>query len=542
MFSRARHVVAIAAYALAAAPMRAGDLNPPAGPVAPTMKTLQQVEPRTPIGPTTTTGDATNTFIISQPGSYYLTGNLNGEFGKNGILITSSNVTLDLNGFALVGVSGSFSGVSVSGFRTNVVIRNGLVSGWASSGVSTQIDSGRIERIVSSENGGDGITNAANAFMVQIVDCEALGNVGAGIRVGNTARISNCAVRRNTGGGIVVANNCLVESCVITSEIGTATDGVSMGSGNIVRGNVISSTTAAGLRITSSRNVVESNLISGTNIGIVASSTGNTISENRVVGAVDAYQLIAGNDLQLIVSQLPESIDWPAHVTISGNLTRTSAGPGITIASSDVTLDLGGYALIGNSTANVTSNGIVVSGTRSNIVVRNGAVRNWGSSGAELSNAQGILIERLNIEDNLATGILTGSQAMVRDCRAFSNNGSGFNVGNDSQVENCSAVSNDAQGFVLGSRVRMRQCEAITNGVVGTFQGISAPAASLNGYIENCFVMGNDTGISISGTGWTVIRNVAKGNGTNYVIGAGNHAGSIVASPAGSGANDNISN
>lgn len=174
--------------------------------------------------------------------------------------------------------------------------------------------------------------------------------------------------------------------------------------------------------------------------------------------------------------------------------------------------------------------------------MRNGAVRNWGNSGAELSTAQGILIERLNIEDNLSTGIFTGTQAMVRDCRAFSNSGNGFSVGNDSQVENCSAVSNDAQGFVLSSRVRMRHCEAITNGAAGVFQGISAPVTSVNGYIENCFVMGNDTGIQIFGTGWTVIRNVAKGNGTNYGFAAGNHAGTIVASPAGSGANDNIAN
>ena len=44
-----------------------GPLTPPPGPVLPTMKTLDQIEPRTPIDATHTPGDATNQFIISQP-------------------------------------------------------------------------------------------------------------------------------------------------------------------------------------------------------------------------------------------------------------------------------------------------------------------------------------------------------------------------------------------------------------------------------------------------------------------------------------------
>ncbi|HZW06443.1 MAG TPA: hypothetical protein VFF65_04910, partial [Phycisphaerales bacterium] len=53
----------------------AGPIDPPAGPVAPTGRTLAEVEPRTPIGPVTTPGDADAVFKITQPGSYYLAGN-----------------------------------------------------------------------------------------------------------------------------------------------------------------------------------------------------------------------------------------------------------------------------------------------------------------------------------------------------------------------------------------------------------------------------------------------------------------------------------
>ena len=84
----------------------AGSLNPPAGPVAPTYKTLSEVEPRIAVGPGTTPGDAANLYRITQPGSYYLTANIiTGP--RTGVWIDSSGVTLDLNGFEIYDASPS---------------------------------------------------------------------------------------------------------------------------------------------------------------------------------------------------------------------------------------------------------------------------------------------------------------------------------------------------------------------------------------------------------------------------------------------------
>lgn len=58
------------------------------------MKTLAQVEPRTPIGPDTTPGDNDSTpslYKITQPGSYYLTGPITGVADKIGIETAASN-------------------------------------------------------------------------------------------------------------------------------------------------------------------------------------------------------------------------------------------------------------------------------------------------------------------------------------------------------------------------------------------------------------------------------------------------------------------
>src|SRR2546423_776646 len=79
-----------------------GSLTPPGAP-APTMKALDEIEPRINLqaSPAPASVDTTNAnyhFIINQPGSYYLSANL-GVTKLNGIKINSQGVTLDLNGF-----------------------------------------------------------------------------------------------------------------------------------------------------------------------------------------------------------------------------------------------------------------------------------------------------------------------------------------------------------------------------------------------------------------------------------------------------------
>src|SRR5437773_5109072 len=108
----------------------AGHLNPPAGPVAPTHKTLTEVEPRTSVR--SLPGSASAVYVISQPGSYYLTADVIGVPGKNGIDITVGGVSLDLRGFRIFSAGGSLKGITASGDAT---ISNGALIGWGSAGV-----------------------------------------------------------------------------------------------------------------------------------------------------------------------------------------------------------------------------------------------------------------------------------------------------------------------------------------------------------------------------------------------------------------------
>jgi hypothetical protein len=99
-----------------------GPLAPPGAP-APTMLTLNQVEPRTPITNTTAV-------TISSSGSYYLTTNITVSTG-DGIDITASQVTLDLNGFTIssTAASANGTGVSLAGGNTDITILNGHILG-----------------------------------------------------------------------------------------------------------------------------------------------------------------------------------------------------------------------------------------------------------------------------------------------------------------------------------------------------------------------------------------------------------------------------
>jgi hypothetical protein len=117
-----------AVLAASAGMLVAGPLTPPAGPVASTYKTLTEVEPRIAVGPATTPGDTANVYRITQPGSYYLAGNLAVSTGKVGIRIESDGVTLDLNGFSIAGVAGSTVGVAC-GAHDRIEVRNGMIRG-----------------------------------------------------------------------------------------------------------------------------------------------------------------------------------------------------------------------------------------------------------------------------------------------------------------------------------------------------------------------------------------------------------------------------
>jgi hypothetical protein len=216
---------AIVTIGLVAAAIALGPLNPPFGAVTSSNKTLAEVEPRIAINATNTPGDATSLFKITQPGSYSLTGNVAGVSGKHGILIASSSVTVDLNGFEVLGPgvpqTNEQDGVKIaSGGLENVVVLNGSVRGWSGVGVNLRqpaVTNCRIERVTASRNTRYGlVVNHGSA----IIDCQASANADYGILLGDGCLATRCTAIGNSVSGIGSGSGCTISNCTASSNNG----------------------------------------------------------------------------------------------------------------------------------------------------------------------------------------------------------------------------------------------------------------------------------------------------------------------------------
>ena len=195
----------------------AGSLTPPGAP-APTMKTLQEIEPRNLI--------ASVPFTITTPGSYYLSNNLAVASG-NAITIAASGVTLDLNGFTLSSTANpaAGSGVMINNLVTNVAILRGSIQGGVSdngsgvfsgTGFAYGIDgfSGydiRVADVAVSGCSLDGIVLgtpgvAPYATVVERCVVKTMGNLGISANVVSGSTAMDCG-----GDGIdaTVASDCM---------------------------------------------------------------------------------------------------------------------------------------------------------------------------------------------------------------------------------------------------------------------------------------------------------------------------------------------
>jgi len=251
----------------------AGDLNPPAGPIAPTQ--------RTPIGASTTPGDNDGTpslYKITQPGSYYLTGNITGVSAKYGIEIAASGVTLDLMGFDLLGVPGSLDGIRVTvAPTTDIAVFNGSVRNWGGMGVFlSNTNNIRVADLRVSGNGSDGINTGTNAV---ITNCSAYDNTGGGIHAGSSCTITNCSAYGNRSGQGFTGTGVFV-NCTALANTG---NGFSIGSESLITNCSATSNTGDGIYAASGSTIT--NCSAGINFGDgIESSNGSTITNCSVHG------------------------------------------------------------------------------------------------------------------------------------------------------------------------------------------------------------------------------------------------------------------
>lgn len=342
----ALHLTLLAALVATGSVTLAGPLNPPAGPITSTSKTLTEVEPRIVINSTNTPGNASYVFRITQPGSYYLAGNMSVPSGMTGIEIGASDVTIDMNGFTITGLAGSLDGIgnTTNTIRNRVTIRNGTVANMGRTGVAVTtlnpaLPQGITVTDVNAHDNGmhgiyisDGIVRSCtthnntsygiyiNGYLASTVSYCLANNNSTGIHVYN-GNIDSCYASSNANGilssrGVIARcsvinsgygytiENVILESCV---SYGSTMYGILANGNAVVRNNdIVASSIQAGSIGIMTHNMsgakIEGNRIARHATAIKCTSSGALVIGNSIHACTTAVNAVSGNRIGTIVT------------------------------------------------------------------------------------------------------------------------------------------------------------------------------------------------------------------------------------------------
>jgi parallel beta-helix repeat protein len=467
-------LVLVTAMGMPAA-LRAGDLNPPVGPIMPTMKTLTEVEPRTPISLATTPGDGDSLYKITQPGSYYLTGNVQGVAGKMGIEVVTSHVTIDMRGFDLVGMPGSLAGIDTNngaaGGIIGTVVRDGTIRGWGSDGIKGNQSQGHFINLVISNITGEGIT------------------------INTSTTIESCLIYSCSANGISTSNNVVVHNTICA---GNGLHGISVGTSSTVTNSAGYINGGTGIVIWGGKGTISFCNATLNNAYGLHGFDGSTISNCHV-----------DNNFQGGIAVGDGGV-------ISNCASVDNTGPGINTGQ---TATVESCSVSGN-----TGHGILVS----NGSVIGCTARENGDDGIHLNS--GGLVEGCTVEDNTDDGIATGTGCNITQCKASTNGGDGIDATTTASISECVTYANTLNGieFSSDSRIVGNTCDSNGN---GAGDGAGLHTTGSDSRVEGNNVTDNDRGIDVDAAGNLIVRNSASGNLTNYAIIANNKVGTIVLAP-----------
>ena len=439
-----------------------GSLTPP-GPPDSTMRTLEQVEPRIPL--------SNSNRLIAQPGSYYLASNM-----TETVVIDADYVTLDLMGFEIAPAASNAIYI-VAGKGKHTVVRNGSIR---MAFVSTAVDARHI--------------------------------------VHGNSRFEDLRIdgQRKATYGIIAGSGCLVRNCHVFDCASCGISGNNTNGGLEVRDCRVSGTGVDGMAVYKESRVIDNVIEDNRGSGLIVAGAGTYVSGNIVRGNGDNYALAASNQLNLLICEIPELIEWPCSAKLAGTLICTqTATNGLTVDADNVTIDLAGHALIGPGAG---SGDGIQSWSNRNLRVFNGKIANWRGSWSAGVRSLGL---EANLSDIQAItnryGILAGAGCLLRDSVAADNTSSGIVAGEGSVVNRCIARYNGQTGITNGTGSTVTDCVATRN----KGHGISTAGCCL---VQDCIAYANsDDGIRVT-YHCHVSRCASSLNGFTTTDGAGIHA------------------
>jgi len=524
--------------------VHAGDLDPPPGPIAPTMKTLDEVEARTPVQ--ALPGDGGALHVISEPGSYYLTSAITGEAGKDGIRIGASDVHLDLNGFALLGVAGSGNGIrveSTGGDDTEIkglVIRNGVVRGWGGDGVLIVrlVEPGRT-RIATDDvgwgaaggaeeglppgvehpranpgMGGRGFRGMDVLFGLVIAD-----NGDHGLVAGDYVHLEEVSLVNNAGSGAVLGSYTHIEEVSFTGNGGVGLEAESHIHMEEVSFN---GNGGGGALVETYYHMEQVSFIYNGGIGLLGQDHGRiresdflfNIGDGAVLGIHIGMEEVSfcyngGDGLRNETYRHMEQV-WFVGNTESGSVAGANCTGRWCVAAGN-----GGDGLV-LGPGSVLEEVLSVGNGGHGVMAQNQGARMMTNVDAYGTTCSG----------NGGSGFVGEGACNLRSCIATENTGDGIDVAAGSRVQGCSAHGNGNNGIEVSDNCHVVGNVAQANGETGPHAGIQV-TGSHNRVEGNDATDNNNVGISVADAGNVVIRNCCAGNQVNFSIVVGNISGSV---------------
>jgi len=289
--NRAHFILIIAAHSVAAHLAIAQEHRGLTASVSLTADGVVQIDQSRALQGNVTPGDAPGFPVtISQPGSYRLTGNLTvPDLNATAIQITADFVTLDLNGFGIIGPFvctagpaticpatgkgvGVQAGIDQPKGPRGIRVLNGSVRGMGLFGIQLTGDGSLVEKVTVDSNAGGGMTVAGT-----VTQSAATQNGSFGI-IANIVR--DCFSSQNAGDGIILGvpgPNGGVASGNNSSSNGGVGIAVQLGTASV---NTLFLNTGAGISALCPSSIVGNTIVTNGSLSIETKGDGCTLANN----------------------------------------------------------------------------------------------------------------------------------------------------------------------------------------------------------------------------------------------------------------------
>jgi parallel beta-helix repeat protein len=150
---------------------------------------------------------------LSLPGAYVLGSNLNPPAGKNGLVIKSHNVDIDMNGFRLNG--GDVANVGVYSTFGQSRIHDGFIVFFKSHGIflTGNVNAWTVENMQIIQNGGFGVY-AEESVYARYLNNNIVANGGGGIRCGHYCHVEGNTISDNKLIGVEIHSGTVLDNTI----------------------------------------------------------------------------------------------------------------------------------------------------------------------------------------------------------------------------------------------------------------------------------------------------------------------------------------